>query len=119
MAILQSGTSVASSRCVSVCVCVGVVGGKRNEPLKAKPDLRRTTPYLTDRGHLHDHTPHIKSPHTSQIVDRLKNLIKLKGGEYIAIEAMESTYANSVFVNGRNGGLMCYGRVRVRVRVRI
>jgi long-chain acyl-CoA synthetase len=44
-----------------------------------------------------------------KIVDRLKNLIKLKGGEYIAIEAMESTYANSVFVNGRSGGLMCYG----------
>mmetsp|Transcript_22652 Transcript_22652/g.59021 ORF Transcript_22652/g.59021 Transcript_22652/m.59021 type:complete len:772 (+) Transcript_22652:1822-4137(+) len=44
-----------------------------------------------------------------KIVDRLKNLIKLKGGEYIAIEAMESTYANSVFVNGRNGGVLCYG----------
>ena len=22
---------------------------------------------------------------------------------------MESTYANSVFVNGRNGGVLCYG----------
>jgi len=44
-----------------------------------------------------------------QIVDRLKNLIKLKGGEYIAIESMESTYANSVFVNGIAGGIMCYG----------
>ena len=44
-----------------------------------------------------------------KIVDRLKNLIKLKGGEYIAIESMESTYANSVFVNGSNGGIMCYG----------
>lgn len=30
-------------------------------------------------------------------------------GEYIAIESMESTYANSVFVNGIAGGIMCYG----------
>mmetsp|Transcript_100762 Transcript_100762/g.288929 ORF Transcript_100762/g.288929 Transcript_100762/m.288929 type:complete len:765 (-) Transcript_100762:625-2919(-) len=44
-----------------------------------------------------------------KIVDRLKNLIKLKGGEYIAIESMESTYANSVFVNVVSGGLLCFG----------
>jgi len=44
-----------------------------------------------------------------KIVDRLKNLVKLKGGEYIAIEAMEATYSQSVYVNGVNGGLMCYG----------
>ena len=43
-----------------------------------------------------------------KIVDRLKNLIKLKGGEYVAIESMESTYAQSVYVNGKNGGMMCY-----------
>jgi len=43
------------------------------------------------------------------IVDRLKNLIKLKGGEYIAIEAMEKEYSTSPYVSGANGGLLCYG----------
>merc|ERR1719215_2336317 len=44
-----------------------------------------------------------------KLVDRLKNLVKLKGGEYIALEAMESTYSTSPYVASLNGGVLCYG----------
>lgn len=43
------------------------------------------------------------------IVDRIKNLVKLRGGEYIAIENMEKEYQTCALVNGLNGGVMCYG----------
>ncbi|CAB9509557.1 chain acyl-CoA synthetase 9, chloroplastic [Seminavis robusta] len=33
-----------------------------------------------------------------QIVDRKKNLVKLKGGEYVAVEAMETAFATSPYV---------------------
>jgi len=35
--------------------------------------------------------------------------VKLKGGEYIAVESMEMTYGNSKFVDGVKGGICCYG----------
>jgi len=44
-----------------------------------------------------------------KIVDRVKNMLKLKGGEYIAIENMEKEYSTSPYVNPMNGGIMCYG----------
>lgn len=34
-----------------------------------------------------------------QIVDRKKNLIKLKGGEYVAVEAMENAFVSSPFAS--------------------
>merc|ERR1711935_795995 len=43
-----------------------------------------------------------------KIVDRLKNLVKLKGGEYVALEQMEATFGTSTFANGINGGVMVY-----------
>mmetsp|Transcript_46360 Transcript_46360/g.100815 ORF Transcript_46360/g.100815 Transcript_46360/m.100815 type:complete len:745 (-) Transcript_46360:100-2334(-) len=43
-----------------------------------------------------------------KIVDRKKNLVKLKGGEYVAIELMNVTYNNADLVNTEAGGVCCY-----------
>jgi len=43
------------------------------------------------------------------IVDRIKNLVKLKGGEYIRTEQMNNAYNNSDFVDAVAGGVYSYG----------
>jgi long-chain acyl-CoA synthetase len=81
--------------------CVGL--GYYMMPEKTKEDF-------DDDGFFHTgDIGQFTSDGSVQIVDRKKNLIKLKGGEYIAIENMEMTYANCSFVDAVAGGICCYG----------
>lgn len=43
-----------------------------------------------------------------QIIDRKKNLVKLKGGEYVALEMINVTYNNCDIINTEAGGVCSY-----------
>jgi long-chain acyl-CoA synthetase len=43
-----------------------------------------------------------------KIIDRKKNLVKLKGGEYVALEKMNQAFNSSPFVNKEAGGTCAY-----------
>jgi len=70
----------------------------------------KTKEEFTDDGFFHTgDIGQFMSDGSIRIVDRKKNLVKLKGGEYIALENMEMVYGNSAFVDAVNGGICCYG----------
>jgi long-chain acyl-CoA synthetase len=70
---------------------------------KTKEDFREDGFFMTgDIGQF-------MSDGSIRIVDRKKNLVKMKGGEYIALEKMEMIYGNSTFVDAIAGGICVYG----------
>jgi len=71
---------------------------------------KKTAEEFDAQGWFHTGDIGIITPDGSlRLVDRLKNLIKLKGGEYIAVENMEKEFLNCKFIDSINGGIMVYG----------
>merc|ERR1711998_444574 len=71
--------------------------------------LKKTAEEFDSEGWLHTGDIGLFTPDGSlKLVDRLKNLVKLKGGEYVALEQMEAVFGTSTYVNGVNGGVMVY-----------
>jgi len=71
--------------------------------------LKKTAEEFDSEGWFHTGDIGLFTPDGSlKLVDRLKNLVKLKGGEYVALEQMEAVFGTSKFVNGINGGVMVY-----------
>mmetsp|Transcript_101424 Transcript_101424/g.316207 ORF Transcript_101424/g.316207 Transcript_101424/m.316207 type:complete len:751 (+) Transcript_101424:64-2316(+) len=80
----------------------GVTSGYFKQPEKTKEDFDADGWFHT--GDIGMFTPegHLK------IVDRKKNLVKLKGGEYVALEHMNATYGLADIINAEAGGVCSY-----------
>merc|ERR1712216_847443 len=78
--------------------CIGrgeilIRGGSVSSGYYKQPD--KTAEEFDDQGWFHTGDVGVwRTDGTLMIVDRIKNLIKLLGGEYIAVEAMEAAFAS-------------------------
>ena len=69
--------------------------------------------FCQDGGFLTGDIGVIGTDHSLKIVDRKKNIVKLKGGEYIAVENMEMCYRKSKFVNIEHGGICVHANAEL------
>jgi long-subunit acyl-CoA synthetase (AMP-forming) len=66
------------------------------------PEFQTLNPGFFATGDVGEWTP----DGNLKIIDRKKNLVKLKGGEYVALEFMENKYGNSEFVDAIAGEIL-------------